>query len=119
MFDAYHDSGVATNAETALDVGGDVLKLLQVFNWGVFGICGVSAVSWFAVCVMMWSYPRLIEQAGAEMEPVYTYTATFGALALVAAGATWLLRREHAWQWHGQAALALAVVGALAGWALF
>lgn len=105
--------------ETAHDAGGDVLKFLQVCNWGVLAICAVSALSWFAVCMMMWAYPQQVAQAGAELQPVYVRTVTFGLLSLMAGGAIWLLRREHAWQWHGQAVLAVAVVSALAGLVLF
>lgn len=92
----------------------DVLKFLQVCNWGVLAICGVCALSWLAVSLMIIPYPRMIAQAGAHMAPVFARTAIYSVLTLATAAAIWLLRRRHAWQWYGQvvlvAMLAVAVV---------
>lgn len=90
------------------------LKFLQVCNWGLLAIFGVSALSWIAVCLMIIPYPRMMAEAGAQMEPVFARTAIFGILTLIAAVTTWLLRRKHAWQWFGQLVLVAAIIVALA-----
>lgn len=73
-------------------------------------------MSWLATCLMMIPYPRLVENAGANMAAVYALTAVFSILALIAAFASWLLMRRHALRWAGQLVLLVAIAVALGWW---
>lgn len=94
--------------------GDGLVKFLQVFNWGLCAFFGVGALSWFAVCLMMLPYPRMVADLGADVTVVFARTAVFLVLTLIAGIATWLLTRRHALQWAGQLVLLAAVGGALA-----
>lgn len=90
---------------------------LTILNWGVFAFVTVSGLSWWAVCLMVIPYPKLIAQAGASFGVVFTFTGVFTGLSLVSGIALWLVSRRHALQWYGQAILALIIIST-AIWAL-
>lgn len=94
------------------------MKVVQVINWGLLVIFGVTALSWGAVCLMVIPYPSLVEQTGVNMTRIYTRTAVFTVLTVLAIMATWLSMRRHALVWAGQAALLVSIVAVL-GWWLF
>lgn len=108
--------GVNDDVPNNAPCAGDVLRVLQVINWGVFGMTAISAMSWVTVSLMMASYPELVAGAGGNFAFTYGITTVFSVLAVISAIALWLLMRRHAWLWYGQTALVLGLLGAL-GWA--
>lgn len=86
---------------------------LVVLNWGIFAYVAVSALSWLAVCMMVIPYPELMAQVGEEFTYVFSQTAIYTGLSLIAGTALWLLSRRKRFQWHGQGVLAVTVVIAL------
>lgn len=92
------------------------MRVLQAINWGLLCIFAVSALSWFAVCMMLIPYPQMLEENGISMTPVYARTAVFTLLACLSIMTTWLSMRRHACVWAGQTVLFLSIAGVLGWW---
>lgn len=60
---------------------------------------------------MVIPYPQLVADAGGDFSAIFTITGVFSALAITNGVAAWLLTRAHAWRWHGQFVLVVALIG--------
>lgn len=87
---------------------------LLVVNLGIFAFVAVSAVSWFAVILMVIPYPELMAQAGETSTIAFVNSALFGTLSLLSGIPLLLMLRRHAWQWYGQIGLVLTIVALIA-----
>jgi len=77
------------------------------------------ALLYAVVCLMMWPYPQLVDNAGGGFGQVVQITVVLVAFTAVAGVATWLLQKRHALWWIGELALACALAGiVLFAWAI-
>ncbi|MES1925095.1 hypothetical protein T31B1_07218 [Salinisphaera sp. T31B1] len=82
------------------------LKILAFINWILLGIGALMALLYAVVCLMMWPYPELVENAGGGFGHVVQITCLLGLFTATAALATWLLEKRHRRWWWGQILLA-------------
>jgi len=79
----------------------------------LLGIGALMALLYAVVCLMMWPYPQLVDNAGGGFAQVIQITVVLVVFTTIAGAATWLLQKRHRLWWIGEVALACALAGVL------
>jgi|GEM_PF-1324201 len=90
-----------------------ILKILAFLNWMLLGIGALMALLYAVVCLMMWPYPQLVDNAGGGFDQVVMITLVLAIFTAIAGTATWLLQKRHPLWVPGEFVLAAALVGVL------
>ena len=61
----------------------------------LLGIGALMALLYAVVCLMMWPYPQLVDNAGGGFAQVIQITVVLVVFTTIAGAATWLLQKRH------------------------